>query len=225
MYSENGVYIDQASLVYGKKARMTYKGYLYQQGAEDVYVHLGFGLLWEGLREIKMTRTDDCFEAEIPLEIADTLNFCFRDNWNNWDNNFYQNYFYDVARSEPSNVASTSASTVCTASSVVEADMPLESVPQGLPTMEAQVTPECSFKETAVTTMTEGGSTAVEPGKSLIPTFGSEFSHFSRLPQNYLKNKRMRIMLYRAFAYIPRLLNGYTRKRAKSIFKKYNLFQ
>ncbi len=225
MYSENGVFIDQNNLVHGKKAKLTYKGYLYQQGAEDVYVHLGFGLLWEGLREIKMTRTDDGFETQIPLEIADTLNFCFRDNWNNWDNNSYQNYSYDVARSETTNTTSASDTTADTVYSDSKTGMPAETVSPEIPAGTIQDTPACSLKEAAPSTAIETAASAVEPGKSLIPTFGNEFSHFSRLPQNYLKNKKMRIMLYRMFAYIPRLLNGYTRKRARSIFKKYNLFQ
>lgn len=60
---------------------------------------------------------------------------------------------------------------------------------------------------------------------SLVSMGENEFSPFRKLPENYLRNKKMRIMFYRMFAYVPRLLNGYTKKKAKSIFKNNGLFK
>lgn len=218
MYIDNGVFIDSSDLIQGRFAKLTYNGSMFQQGAQEVYVHLGFGLLWEGLREIKMTRSENGFEAEIPLVKADTLNFCFRDNWNNWDNNSYQNYSYEVKRYEASKPLDTINITEAVNDSInqlnhvaeIEANIYIDTNTVEMPVQ--------SFKDTSASKV-ETSVPHVELSQSLVPTFDNEFSQFRRLPESYLRNKKLRIMFYRMFAYIPRLLNGYTKRRARSIFK------
>ena len=219
MYTENGIFIDSSNLVQGRFVKLTYCGSLYKQGAEEVYLHLGFGLLWEGQREIKMVRADDGFEAEIPLIQADSLNFCFRDNSNNWDNNSYQNYSYVVKRFESTKTTKL-ANTVETAT-YTENNSTIISPVTSSAFLESEgfgSVPTINLKETH--TKAYGDiSASVDLSQSLVPSFESEFAQFRRLPENYLRNKKMRIMLYRMFAYVPRLLNGYNRKKVKSMLK------
>ena len=96
---EETVYFDTDTLVEGRTAKLIYKGSLAASGAEEIYVHYGYGLLWENLQETKLEKVaDDTFEASITLNGTDSINFCFRDANNNWDNNSAQNYSYPVEK-------------------------------------------------------------------------------------------------------------------------------
>lgn len=98
---EDKIYFDTEKLIEGKSAKLTYKGTLAQNGAEEVYVHYGFGLLWENLQEVKLEKTEEgTFEANIELTSPDSINFCFRDGNNHWDNNDAQNYTAIISKEE-----------------------------------------------------------------------------------------------------------------------------
>ena len=96
---EETVYFDTTNLIEGRTAKLTYKGTLAVAGAEEIYVHYGFGLLWENVQEAKLTKVaDNTFEAEIALMSSDSINFCFRDDENNWDNNETHNYSMPIEK-------------------------------------------------------------------------------------------------------------------------------
>lgn len=98
---EETVYFDTDKLVEGRTAKLTYKGQLVTNDAEEIYVHYGFGLLWENLQETKLNKIDDnTYEAEINMLNNDSINFCFRDDKNNWDNNETQNYSFPITKEE-----------------------------------------------------------------------------------------------------------------------------
>ena len=95
------VYFDTEKLIEGRTAKLTYKGDLVSNGSNEIYVHYGFGLLWENLQEIKLDKIDDStYEAEISLLPSDSINFCFRDGNNNWDNNQTKNYSMPISKEE-----------------------------------------------------------------------------------------------------------------------------
>lgn len=94
------VFFDTDKLVEGRTAKLTYKGILVDNGANEIYVHFGFGLLWDNLQELKLNKLNDGFEAEIKLISNDDINFCFRDENNNWDNNEHQNYTAPIIKEE-----------------------------------------------------------------------------------------------------------------------------
>lgn len=101
MSIENTVYFDADNLIEGRTVKLTYKGPLATPETTEVYVHYGFGLLWDNLQEVKLDKIDDtCYEADITLSGSDSINFCFRDDKNNWDNNETQNYTYDITKEE-----------------------------------------------------------------------------------------------------------------------------
>ena len=98
---EETVYFDTTNQIEGRTAKLTYKGTLATNGAEEIYVHYGFGLLWENLQEIKLDKVaDNTFETTINLASSDSINFCFRDGNNNWDNNSTQNYSMPISKEE-----------------------------------------------------------------------------------------------------------------------------
>lgn len=98
---EENVCFSDTNLIEGRTSKLTYKGFLATNGANEIYVHYGFGLLWENLQEIKLDKVcDNTFETEITLLTGDSINFCFRDENNNWDNNSTKNYSMAITKEE-----------------------------------------------------------------------------------------------------------------------------
>ncbi len=99
--TENVVF-DTEKLIEGRTAKLTYTGALATPSTNEVYVHYGFGLLWENIQEIKLDKVDDTtYETEINLVPSyDSINFCFRDDNNNWDNNDAKNYTAEISKEE-----------------------------------------------------------------------------------------------------------------------------
>lgn len=101
MSTQSTVYFDTDKLIEGRTAKLIYKGVLATPETKEIYVHFGFGLLWNNLQEIKLDKvSDNCYETEISLSCADSINFCFRDDKNNWDNNETKNYTSDIHKEE-----------------------------------------------------------------------------------------------------------------------------
>ncbi|WP_010250562.1 carbohydrate-binding protein [Acetivibrio cellulolyticus] len=95
-YIQNGVIIAPNVLAEGDKATVKYKGLLYNSGADAVYMRMGFGSGWTNETNVKMARTQEGFEAEIPVTSTDKLNLAFKDSASNWDNNSGSNYSFNV---------------------------------------------------------------------------------------------------------------------------------
>lgn len=95
-YISNGIYISPAVPSVGDKVKIVYDGLLAKSGATDVFAHVGFGKNWDNVYDYRMERTDTGFEATIPVIKPDTLNVCFKDCANNWDNNSGKNYSFEV---------------------------------------------------------------------------------------------------------------------------------
>ena len=94
------IFFNTDKLVENTSVKISYTGKLFQENCEEVYIHYGFGINWDNLNEVKMVKTELGFQAEIELFSADTLNFCFRDNNNVWDNNNLANYIFPIEKVE-----------------------------------------------------------------------------------------------------------------------------
>lgn len=94
------IFFNTDKLVENTSVKISYTGKLFQENCEEVYIHYGFGINWDNLNEVKMVKTELGFQAEIELFSADTLNFCFRDNNNVWDNNNLENYIFPIEKVE-----------------------------------------------------------------------------------------------------------------------------
>lgn len=94
------IFFNTDKLVENTSVKISYTGKLFQENSEEVYLHYGFGLNWDDLNEVKMVKTELGFQAEIELLSADTLNFCFRDGNNVWDNNNLENYVFPIEKVE-----------------------------------------------------------------------------------------------------------------------------
>lgn len=94
------IFFNTDKLVENTCVKISYTGKLFQDNSEEVYIHYGFGMNWDSLNEIKMVKTELGFQAEVNLIASDTLNFCFRNSENVWDNNDLKNYIFPIEKVE-----------------------------------------------------------------------------------------------------------------------------
>lgn len=92
------IFFNTDKLLQNSKVKISYTGKFFEDNSEEVYIHYGFGAFWDNLSEIKMEKTELGFQSEIDLIESDTFNFCFRNGNNEWDNNDYQNYVFDLEK-------------------------------------------------------------------------------------------------------------------------------
>lgn len=81
----------------GQQIVIRYNGLLRDQGARQVWLHGGSGEsnAWEETKDYLMERTGEGWEQTIDLKDKQ-LNFCFRDDARNWDNNNGVNWTYRI---------------------------------------------------------------------------------------------------------------------------------
>lgn len=89
--SDKNIAIELPVIKKGNKATVSYNGLLTNSGAEKVYLHYGFDG-WNSAETIPMYKTHGSFNTEIKVTGKQELNFCFKDNAENWDNNSGTNW-------------------------------------------------------------------------------------------------------------------------------------
>ena len=94
------IFFNTDKLVGNTKVKISYTGKFFQDNSEEVFIHYGFGQNWDNLNDIKMEKTDLGFQAEIELCEMETLNLCFKNEKNEWDNNEGQNYIFPIEKIE-----------------------------------------------------------------------------------------------------------------------------
>ena len=90
------IFFNTDKLVANTTVKISYTGNLFQNDAEEVFIHYGFGLQWDNVNDVKMEKTELGFQAEITLDDSECLNFCFNDGQGNWDNNDNSNYTFEI---------------------------------------------------------------------------------------------------------------------------------
>lgn len=85
------------NLVAEESVIITYSGKLYREHSEDIFIVYGYGDNWEYTEETQMKETDNGFEVTLTLKNYDKINFCFKNNFNIWDNNSNNNYIAHIS--------------------------------------------------------------------------------------------------------------------------------
>jgi len=82
----------------GTIVRIRYNGLLKESGADQIWMHMGFGNIddWKNIKDISMERTAAGWEQTVKMEDRQ-LNFCFKDSVDNWDNNNGMNWIYRIS--------------------------------------------------------------------------------------------------------------------------------
>lgn len=94
------IFFNTDKLVENAKIKISYTGKLFEENNNNVYLHYGYGLQWDNVSEVEMVRTELGYQAEIELMSSDSLNLCFRNSNNEWDNNNGQNYSFPIEKVE-----------------------------------------------------------------------------------------------------------------------------
>ena len=94
------IFFNTDKLIENSNVKISYTGKFFQDNSEEVFIHYGFGINWDNINEVKMEKTELGFQAEIELLSSDTLNFCFRNSNNEWDNNENANYIFPIEKVE-----------------------------------------------------------------------------------------------------------------------------
>lgn len=90
------IFFNTDKLIENSNVKISYTGNLFQDGSDQVFIHFGFGDNWDNVSDIEMTKTDLGFQANLQLLSSNSLNLCFRNQYNNWDNNNGQNYTFNI---------------------------------------------------------------------------------------------------------------------------------
>ena len=90
------IFFNTDKLTRNSTVKISYTGKFFQDNSEDVYLHYGFGLLWEDVNEVKMEKTELGFQIEVFLADKETFNFCLKNEMNEWDNNEGINYIFEL---------------------------------------------------------------------------------------------------------------------------------
>lgn len=95
------IYINKDKIRENEDFVILYKGFLFSNNlTNDVYISYGYGNTWENKDEKKMKPSTFGYLATIDVESGDNLQFVFRDNKGNWDNNNSQNYILPIEESQ-----------------------------------------------------------------------------------------------------------------------------
>ncbi|ACL70351.1 carbohydrate-binding protein [Halothermothrix orenii] len=97
-HNDQGIEVNPTPMTAGETVQVRYNGLLARSGAEEVYLHYGFGTdkHWDEVKDIKMSKVRDQFQTNIDVETDKRFIFCFRDNAGNWDNNNGRNWSFEV---------------------------------------------------------------------------------------------------------------------------------
>ncbi len=94
------IFFNTDKLIENTKVKISYTGRLFEENSDSVFLHYGYGLQWDNVSEVEMEKTELGYQAEIKLLSSDSLNLCFRNSNNEWDNNNGQNYSFPIEKFE-----------------------------------------------------------------------------------------------------------------------------
>lgn len=99
---EGGVAVSPVPLTLGERVTVKYNGLLAQAGAREVFLHRGYGHSqnWKSVSDLPMKRSDGIWEAQFEVDDGSRLNFCFKDHYENWDNNNGKNWSLEIHTGE-----------------------------------------------------------------------------------------------------------------------------
>lgn len=102
------IYFNTDKLIENTRVKVSYTGKFYQGNNEQVFIHYGYGKDWNNVNEVEMQKTDLGYQTELDLIGEDTLNFCFKNQNNEWDNNCGKNYIFNIEKTTVNSFGKTS---------------------------------------------------------------------------------------------------------------------
>lgn len=96
--SWQGITVNPVPTKVGDRCNISYEGLLKKSGADQVFLHCGYGPEWSNAQYIPMYNTATGCTCDFTVNQDGNLNFCFKDSANHWDNNSGQNWAFFVRR-------------------------------------------------------------------------------------------------------------------------------
>lgn len=90
---------EQTEILKNTTVTLIYSGKLIKNDSDKIYVVYGFNAGWDNTSKKEMLFDEGVFKVDIDLYNNDSLNFCFKNSNNEWDNN--ENNDYVVQIKEP----------------------------------------------------------------------------------------------------------------------------
>lgn len=94
------IFFDTDKIVENSEIKVTYAGFLFQNGSQEIIAHLGYDENWKEPQDIAMEKTTLGFQAIINVGSAEKLNLCFRNSNGEWDNNNGNNYTFAIEKQD-----------------------------------------------------------------------------------------------------------------------------
>ncbi len=94
------IFLNTDKVVENTDIKVTYAGKLFQNGAQNVVIHYGYGAQWDNAQDVQMEKTELGYQATIYVESAETLNFCFKNEYGEWDNNDGNNFTFEIEKAD-----------------------------------------------------------------------------------------------------------------------------
>lgn len=165
-------------LTAGSTAIITYCGKLYREHSQDISIVYGYGDNWENTTTTPMKETENGFEVTIDvLEGYTTFNFCFKNTYEIWDNNYGNNYITEIepptkktrkSKKNTEDTNQTSSEEASSSSSTAEAEEPTDTAE----TEQEDTSSEVS-KETDSTTANSTEKFQTEASQDIEKAFAS----------------------------------------------------
>lgn len=101
------IYFNTDKLVENTNVKISYTGKFYQGNDEKVYIHYGYGKNWDNIQDVEMKKTDLGYQTELSLSGNETINFCFKNQNNEWDNNNGKDYIFNIEKASQNELGRT----------------------------------------------------------------------------------------------------------------------
>jgi hypothetical protein len=94
----DGVVVDPTPITAGEEITVLYNGLLSKSGADQMYLHVGYGDSgeWRGTADLSMSKTGWGWVKTLEMPEDSRFKFCFKDSANNWDNNNGVNWSFEI---------------------------------------------------------------------------------------------------------------------------------
>ncbi|HHW19127.1 MAG TPA: carbohydrate-binding protein [Firmicutes bacterium] len=93
---DDRIWVNPSPASKGGLTEIGYRGLLAKSGADKVYLHYGTDG-WKNPRTVPMSkRPDGSFATQIMADAERSLEFCFKDSADHWDNNNGLNWYVPV---------------------------------------------------------------------------------------------------------------------------------
>lgn len=95
---QQGININRTPNQIGDSCTISYEGLLKKSGADQVFIHCGYGPAWSQVQDMPMYNTETGCTCDVNISQDGLFNFCFKDSADHWDNNDGQNWTFAISQ-------------------------------------------------------------------------------------------------------------------------------